>query len=42
MADAKKKKAPKEGKRLAAARNGVDPRKQYALADAVKMVKERA
>jgi large subunit ribosomal protein L1 len=42
MADAKKKKAPKEGKRLTAARNGVDPRKQYALADAVKMVKERA
>jgi large subunit ribosomal protein L1 len=36
------KKAPKEGKRLAAARNGVDSRKQYALADAVKMVKERA
>ena len=36
------KKAPKEGKRLAAARNGVDPRKQYPLADAVKMVKERA
>ena len=36
------KKAPKEGKRLAAARNGVDPRKQYALVEAVKMVKERA
>ena len=42
MADAKKKKAPKEGKRLSAARNGVDSRKQYALAEAVKMVKERA
>ncbi|MBL8780547.1 MAG: 50S ribosomal protein L1 [Alphaproteobacteria bacterium] len=40
MAD--KKKAPKEGKRLAAARKGVDPRKQYALPEAVKMVKERA
>ena len=40
MAD--KKKAPKEGKRLAAARKGVDSRKQYALAEAVKMVKERA
>ena len=36
------KKAPKEGKRLAAARVGVDPRKQYALAEAVKMVKSRA
>jgi large subunit ribosomal protein L1 len=41
MATAKKK-APKEGKRLAASRNGIDPRKQYALTDAVKMVKERA
>ena len=40
MAD--KKRAPKEGKRLAAARKGVDSRKQYALTEAVKMVKERA
>jgi large subunit ribosomal protein L1 len=36
------KKAPKEGKRLAAARTGVDPRKQYELTEAVKMVKSRA
>jgi large subunit ribosomal protein L1 len=36
------KKAPKEGKRLAAARVGVDSRKQYALSEAVKMVKSRA
>ena len=36
------KKAPKEGKRLAAARAGVDPRKQYELTEAVKMVKSRA
>lgn len=41
MANAKKK-APKEGKRLAAARVGVDPRKVYALAEAVTMVKSRA
>ena len=31
-----------EGKRLKAARQGVDPRKAYPLADAVKMVKSRA
>jgi large subunit ribosomal protein L1 len=42
MADNKKKRAPKEGKRLDAARQGIDRRKQYALAEAVKMVKERA
>ena len=41
MANAKKK-APKEGKRLAAARVGVDPRKVYPLAEAVTMVKSRA
>jgi large subunit ribosomal protein L1 len=39
---AEKKRAPKEGKRLHNARTGVDPRKQYALAEAVKMVKDRA
>src|SRR5262247_1671533 len=39
---AEKKKAPKEGKRLHAARNGVDPRKQYPIDDAVKMIKDRA
>src|SRR5580765_5284948 len=33
---------PHEGKRLKAAREGVDPRKQYALNEAVKMVKARA
>lgn len=37
-----KKKAPTEGKRLAAARTGVDSRKQYPLAEAVSMVKSRA
>jgi large subunit ribosomal protein L1 len=37
-----KKKAPKEGKRLAAARVGVDSRKVYGLAEAVSMVKSRA
>jgi len=36
------KKAPKEGKRLSAAREGVDSRKQYSLDEAVKMVKSRA
>lgn len=41
MATAKKK-APKEGKRLSAARVGVDSRKLYSLADAVSMVKSRA
>jgi large subunit ribosomal protein L1 len=39
---AEKKKAPKEGKRLHAARTGIDTRKQYALDEAVKMVKSRA
>lgn len=39
---ATKKKAPKEGKRLAAARNGVDSRKLYTLSEAVTMVKARA
>ncbi len=39
---AAKKKAPKEGKRLAAARNGVDSRKLYSLSEAVAMVKARA
>ena len=42
MADTKKKKAPAEGKRLAAARQGIDPRKLYPLSEAVKMVKSRA
>jgi large subunit ribosomal protein L1 len=37
-----KKKAPKEGKRLAAARVGIDSRKVYPLAEAVAMVKSRA
>jgi len=32
----------KEGKRLTAARQGVDPRKTYPLTEAVKMVKSRA
>ena len=41
MANAKKK-APKEGKRLSAARAGIDPRKVYPLAEAVTMVKSRA
>jgi large subunit ribosomal protein L1 len=41
MANAKKK-APKEGKRLSAARQGIDPRKVYPLAEAVAMVKARA
>ena len=41
MANAKKK-APKEGKRLAAARVGVDSRKLYPLTEAVSMVKSRA
>ncbi len=39
---AAKKKAPKEGKRLAALRNGVDSRKLYPLGEAVTMVKSRA
>ena len=39
---AAKKKAPKEGKRLSAARTGVDPRKLYTLNEAVSMVKSRA
>src|SRR5213593_4425552 len=33
---------PHEGKRLKAAREGVDTRKAYALTEAVKMVKSRA
>ena len=33
---------PHEGKRLKAAREGVDTRKAYTLTDAVKMVKSRA
>jgi large subunit ribosomal protein L1 len=37
-----KKKAPKEGKRLSAARVGIDSRKVYPLAEAVAMVKSRA
>ena len=37
-----KKKAPTEGKRLAAARVGIDSRKVYPLAEAVAMVKSRA
>ena len=41
MANAKKK-APKEGKRLSAARAGIDSRKVYPLAEAVAMVKSRA
>jgi large subunit ribosomal protein L1 len=41
MATAKKK-APKEGKRLSAARVGIDSRKVYPLAEAVAMVKSRA
>ncbi len=41
MANAKKK-APKEGKRLSAAREGIDSRKVYPLAEAVAMVKSRA
>ncbi|MBU6156923.1 MAG: 50S ribosomal protein L1 [Alphaproteobacteria bacterium] len=41
MATAKKK-APKEGKRLAAARVGIDSRKVYPLTEAVAMVKSRA
>ena len=41
MATAKKK-APKEGKRLAAARVGIDSRKVYPLAEAITMVKSRA
>ena len=41
MATAKKK-APSEGKRLAAARVGIDPRKVYPLSEAVAMVKSRA
>jgi large subunit ribosomal protein L1 len=41
MANAKKK-APKEGKRLSAARAGIDPRKVYPLTEAITMVKSRA
>jgi large subunit ribosomal protein L1 len=41
MANAKKK-APKEGKRLSVARQGIDPRKVYPLSEAVAMVKSRA
>jgi len=41
MATAKKK-APKEGKRLSAARVGIDSRKVYPLSEAVAMVKSRA
>ncbi|MFN9544573.1 MAG: 50S ribosomal protein L1 [Alphaproteobacteria bacterium] len=41
MATAKKK-APKEGKRLAAARVGIDSRTVYPLTEAVAMVKSRA
>jgi large subunit ribosomal protein L1 len=41
MATAKKK-APSEGKRLAAARVGIDSRKVYPLSEAVAMVKSRA
>ena len=37
-----KKKAPSEGKRLAAARVGIDSRKVYPLSEAVAMVKSRA
>ena len=37
-----KKKAPREGKRLAASRVGVDSRKLYSLSEAVTMVKSRA
>jgi large subunit ribosomal protein L1 len=42
MAQAQKKTAPAEGKRLHALKQGIDPRKAYPLTEAVKLVKERA